>query len=66
MVDREHGSAFIRAFVERLPSTGAPRVLVDRDPTNVRAVRACAKVTSRPHPLVDTPNGPVLLMVCTS
>lgn len=66
MVDRGHGSAFIRAFVERLLAAGAPRVLTDPDPANARAVRAYAKAGFRSDRLVDTPDGPALLMVCTS
>jgi aminoglycoside 6'-N-acetyltransferase len=64
MVDRGHGSAFIRAFVERVFAAGAPRVLTDPDPDNVRAVRAYHKAGFAPDRLIDTPDGIALLMVC--
>jgi aminoglycoside 6'-N-acetyltransferase len=63
MVDHGHGSAFIRAFIERLLASGAPRVITDPDPANARAIRAYEKAGfSRDH-VVDTPDGPALLMV---
>src|SRR3982074_1211121 len=40
MLGRGHGSAFIRAFTERLLAKGTPRVVIDPDPTNARAIRA--------------------------
>jgi aminoglycoside 6'-N-acetyltransferase len=40
MVDRGHGSSFIRAFIERLLTAGAPRIITDPDPANARAIRA--------------------------
>jgi aminoglycoside 6'-N-acetyltransferase len=64
MVDRGHGSAFIRAFLERLIAAGAPRVLTDPDPANTRAVRAYEKAGFRKDRMVNTPDGPALLMVC--
>jgi aminoglycoside 6'-N-acetyltransferase len=63
MIDGGHGSGFIRAFVERLLATGAPRVLTDPDPANGRAVRAYEKAGFRPERLVDGPDGLALLMV---
>ena len=63
MVDRGHGSAFIRAFIDRLLDEGAPRVLTDPDPTNARAVRAYEKAGFQRDRLVDTPDGIALLMV---
>jgi aminoglycoside 6'-N-acetyltransferase len=64
MVDRGHGSAFIRVFLERLIAAGAPRVLTDPDPANMRAVRAYEKAGFRKDRMVNTPDGPALLMVC--
>jgi aminoglycoside 6'-N-acetyltransferase len=63
-VGRGHGSAFIRAFVERLFDTGAPRVVTDPDPRNARAIRAYAKAGF--HPIGDrvTLSGDALLMAC--
>jgi len=63
MVDRGHGSAFIRAFIERTLANGAPRVVTDPDPVNERAVRAYEKVGFARAGLVDTPDGIALLMV---
>lgn len=63
MVDRGHGSAFIRAFIERTLANGAPRVVTDPDPVNERAVRAYEKAGFARAGLVDTPDGIALLMV---
>jgi aminoglycoside 6'-N-acetyltransferase len=63
MVDRGHGSAFIRTFLERLFAAGAPRVITDPDPANARAIRAYEKAGFQSDRVVDTPDGPALLMV---
>jgi aminoglycoside 6'-N-acetyltransferase len=63
MVDRGHGSAFIRAFIERVLAAGAPRVITDPDPDNARAIRAYEKAGFSRDRLVDTPDGTALLMV---
>ncbi len=63
MVDRGHGSAFIRIFVDRLLDAGTLRVLTDPDPGNARAVRAYEKAGFRRQRLVDTSTGRALLMV---
>jgi len=63
MVDRGHGSAFIRIFIDRLLAAGAPRVITDPDPANARAIRAYEKAGFRRDRLVDTPDGEALLMV---
>jgi aminoglycoside 6'-N-acetyltransferase len=63
MVDQGHGSAFIRAFIDRLLASGAPRVITDPDPANARAIRAYEKAGFRRDRLVDTPDGVALLMV---
>ena len=62
-IERGHGSAFIRAFADRLLEAGVPRVLTDPSPDNRRAIKACEKAgfcTQRP---VTTPDGAALLMV---
>ena len=64
MIDRGHGSALIRAFVDGLFSAGTPRVVTDPDPANTRAVRAYEKAGFQQDRLVDTPDGRALLMVC--
>ena len=63
MIGRGHGSAFIRVFIEELLTTGTPRVVVDPDPTNARAIRAYEKAGFAKDHLVDTPDGIALLMV---
>ena len=63
MVERGHGSAFIRAFIDGLMAAGIPRVLTDPDPANTRAIRAYEKAGFRGDRLVDTPDGRALLMV---
>jgi aminoglycoside 6'-N-acetyltransferase len=62
MIDRGHGSAFIRAFVAQLMAAGTPRVLTDPDPANGRAIRAYEKAGFRADREVDTPDGRALLM----
>ena len=63
MVDRGHGSAFIRIFTEQLLASGTPRVVIDPDPSNTRAIRAYEKAGFQKHGLVKTPDGDALLMV---
>ena len=63
MIGRGHGSGFIRQFVDGLLGQGIPRVVTDPDPDNIRAVRAYAKAGFHSERLVDTPDGPALLMV---
>ena len=63
MVDRGHGSAFIRAFVDNKLIAGAPRMVTDPDPANARAIRAYEKAGFARDRLVDTPDGIALLMV---
>ena len=62
MVDRGHGSAFVRAFIEHVLADGAPRVITDPDPANARAIRAYEKAGFARDRLVDTPDGIALLM----
>jgi aminoglycoside 6'-N-acetyltransferase len=63
MIGRGHGSGFIRQFVEALLTSGIPRVVTDPDPDNARAVRAYAKAGFQSGRVVDTPDGPALVMV---
>src|SRR5436190_16973097 len=63
MVGRGHGSGFIRAFIDGLLSSGTPRVVVDPDPENARAIRAYEKAGFVRDRLVDTPDGISLLTV---
>lgn len=63
MIERGHGSAFIRAFADERLRHGAPRIVTDPDPANARAVRAYEKAGFEKAGMVDTPDGPALLMV---
>jgi aminoglycoside 6'-N-acetyltransferase len=64
MVGRGHGSALIRAFAGNRLEDGAPRIVTDPDPENARAIRAYEKAGFCKDRVVDTPDGPALLMVC--
>jgi len=63
MLDCGHGSAFIRVFIDRLLTTGTPRVVTDPDPANARAIRAYEKAGFQKDRLVDMVDGQALLMV---
>jgi aminoglycoside 6'-N-acetyltransferase len=63
MIERGHGSAFIRIFIEDLLASGTPRVMTDPDPANARAIRAYEKAGFVRAHEVDTPDGRALLMV---
>jgi aminoglycoside 6'-N-acetyltransferase len=62
VLDRGHGSAFIRFFSDKLLASSTPRVVVDPDPANARAIRACEKAGFCRDRIVDTPDGRALLM----
>ena len=63
MIERGHGSALIRAFVDGRLENGAPRIVTDPDPANHRAISAYEKAGFERDRMVDTPDGPALLMV---
>jgi aminoglycoside 6'-N-acetyltransferase len=63
MLGGGHGSAFIRVFADRLLASGTPRIVIDPAPTNARAIRAYEKAGFSRDRVVDTPDGPALLMV---
>ena len=63
MIEQGHGSAMLRAFVDERLKAGAPRVVTDPDPKNPRAVRAYENAGFTRVGMVDTPDGPSLLMV---
>jgi aminoglycoside 6'-N-acetyltransferase len=63
MLGKGHGSAFIRAFTEQLLAKGIPRVVIDPDPANMRAIRAYERAGFSKDRIADTPDGPALLMV---
>ena len=62
MIGRGHGSALIRAHVERLFAEGAPAVGTDPDPDNARAIRAYEKAGFVRGEVQDTAWGRCLLM----
>jgi len=63
MIGCGRGSGFIRQFADGLLASGIPRLVTDPAPENGRAVRAYAKAGFQSARLVDTPDGPALLMV---
>jgi aminoglycoside 6'-N-acetyltransferase len=63
MIERGHGSALVQAFADDRLENGAPRIVTDPDPANHRAIRAYEKAGFERGRMVDTPDGPALLMV---
>jgi len=63
MIGRGHGSNFIRKFADDRLRQGIPRIVTDPDPVNLRAIRAYEKAGFVRDRIVDTPDGPALLMV---
>ena len=62
MIGRGHGTALIRAHVERLFAEGAPAVGTDPHPDNARAIRAYEKAGFVRGDIQDTEWGRCLLM----
>jgi len=63
LVAHGHGSAFVRQFVDELFAVGTPRVVVDPQPNNPRAIRAYEKAGFVRQHEIETPDGRALLMV---
>src|ERR1700753_1931716 len=63
MIGKGHGSSFIRQFTDGLLSVGVPRIVTYPDPAHARAGRAYAKAGFERERVVNTPDGPALLMV---
>ena len=63
MLERGHGSAFVRAFIDHLLARGVPRIVIDPRPDNPRAIRAYEKAGFVPQREITTPDGPALLMI---
>ncbi|MBZ9961846.1 MULTISPECIES: GNAT family N-acetyltransferase [unclassified Mesorhizobium] len=57
-----HGSAMVRQFVEQLFEEGVPRVIIDPDPSNGRAIRAYEKAGFRAIDRRQSRYGDVVLM----
>ena len=59
------GTVMVRAFIEQLLADPAvTRIQTDPSPDNRRAIRCYQKSGFRPVSVVDTPDGPALLMLC--
>ncbi len=63
MIGRGHGSRYLRLLAERLRREGAPLVAIDPDADNFRARRAYAKAGFRGDTVVESSEGPAILMV---
>jgi len=63
MIGLGHGSALLCHFVDDLLRNGSPRVVTDPGPANSRAIRAYEKAGFERNRVVDTPDGPALLMI---
>jgi aminoglycoside 6'-N-acetyltransferase len=57
-----HGSAIVAQFAEQLFEEGAPRLIIDPHPTNVRAIRAYEKAGFKAFDTRTTIYGPALMM----
>lgn len=57
-----HGSAILRQFVDELFDEGVPRVIIDPDPANKRAIRAYQKAGFVPFDTRMSIYGPALMM----
>jgi aminoglycoside 6'-N-acetyltransferase len=57
-----HGSALLRQFVAELFAEGAPRVIIDPDPANARAIRAYEKAGFKAFDTRSSIYGPALMM----
>ena len=54
--------AIVRRFAELLFEEGCPRVIIDPDPANTRAIRAYEKAGFRPFGERTSKYGPALMM----
>jgi aminoglycoside 6'-N-acetyltransferase len=63
MIERGHGTALVRCFVDDRLQKGAPRIVTDPDPANGRAINAYRKAGFEKDRVVETPDGPALLMI---
>ncbi len=62
LLGKGHGSAIIRQYAETLFQEGAPRLIIDPDPTNGRAIRAYEKAGFTAFDKRTTIYGPALMM----
>ena len=57
-----HGSSIVRQFTDQLFAEGVPRVIIDPDPANARAVRAYEKAGFKAFDTRTSVYGPALMM----
>jgi len=62
MLGGGHGSAVLRQFIGMLFAEGVPRIVIDPDPANVRAIRAYEKAGFVAFDERTSQYGPALLM----
>lgn len=62
LLGQGHGSALLRQFCAQLFEEGCPRVIIDPDPGNARAVRAYEKAGFRAFDKRSSIYGPALMM----
>ncbi|PWK63433.1 GNAT family N-acetyltransferase [Aminobacter sp. AP02] len=62
LIGKGHGSAIIRQFVEELFEEGVPRVIIDPNPANKRAIRAYEKAGFVAFDTRTSIYGPALMM----
>ena len=63
MIGKGHGTAFMRQHIAMLFAEGAPEVVIDPDPANLRAVKAYQNAGFAPYGEHNSPEwGHVLLM----
>ena len=62
LIGTGHGSAIIRQFAQQLFDEGAPRLIIDPDPSNARAIRAYEKAGFRAFDTRTSQYGPALMM----
>ena len=63
MIGRGHGSYYLRLRAEQLIAEGAPLIAIDPAVANLRAQRAYEKAGFRRGEVVETAEGPAVLMI---
>jgi aminoglycoside 6'-N-acetyltransferase len=63
MIGKGHGSNYLKLLAQRLRADGAPVVAIDPAVENLRARRAYAKAGFRGEAIVETAEGPAVLML---
>ena len=62
LLGKGHGTAIVRQFCSQLFDEGAPRIVIDPDPTNARAIRAYEKAGFRFVDFRESIYGPARFM----